>query len=205
MILSDSEILRLMASGRLSIRPFDESQLTPNGVDLAVGEEAMIMDGESSGRRLSLGEGSELEIPPCSHVLVATREYLEIPPDVVGLVNLRSTYARKGLVIPPTVVDAGYKGRLTLAIRGAPYPLRVAFGERIWHLVLVESHKASRPYSGKYQGSLGLVAAPKRGRSAAPARPPGRSARSPPAPLSSYRKAPCPRGTAPRPCRRGRS
>mgnify|MGYP001770712067 FL=1 len=142
------------------IRPFDESMLTPNGVDLSVGEEAMVMEGPAGGRRVELPLQAELEVPPGAHVLVVTEEYLELPPDVVGLVNLRSTYARRGLVIPPTVVDAGYRGRLTLALRGAPYPLRIRRGERIWHLLLLESHPVGRPYSGKYQGSTGLVPAP---------------------------------------------
>jgi dCTP deaminase len=159
-ILSDVEISRLMESGRLVVRPFEQSSLTPNGVDLSVGEEAMVMDGPSDGRRVRLEPGVEFELPPVSHVLVLTEEYLELPSDVIGLVNLRSTYARRGLLIPPTVVDAGYRGRLTLAVRGAPYPVMIRRGERVWHLVLAESHPAGRPYSGRYQGSMGLVPAP---------------------------------------------
>ncbi|HEU16319.1 MAG TPA: dCTP deaminase [Nitrososphaeria archaeon] len=160
MILSDVEISRLVSSGRLVIRPFDESMLTPNGIDLSVGEEAMIMESASGGRRVDLEREIDFELPPGSHVLVVAEEYLELPPDVVGTVNLRSTYARRGLLIPPTVVDAGYRGRLTLALRGAPYPLRIRRGERIWHLLLLESHPVGRPYSGKYQGSTGLTPAP---------------------------------------------
>ncbi|MGC8969045.1 MAG: dCTP deaminase [Conexivisphaera sp.] len=160
MILSDAEISRLVGSGRLVIRPFEPSNLTPNGIDLSVGEEAMIMEAPSGGARLRLDPGAELRIPPGSSVLILTEEYLELPSDIVGIVNLRSTWARRGLLIPPTVVDAGYRGRLTLAVRGPPYALSVRRGERVWHLLLAESHPAGTPYSGRYQGSTGLVPAP---------------------------------------------
>jgi dCTP deaminase len=39
-----------------------------------------------------------------------------MPEDVVGLANLRSTLARLGLVIPPTVVDAGFEGNITIEV-----------------------------------------------------------------------------------------
>ena len=157
MILSDREIKRLIGVGRLVVKPVKPDSITPNGIDLSVGEEAMIMLESPEPAPTSIRIDEELVVPPYAHVLVVTEEYLELPPDIVGLVNLRSTYARRGLVIPPTVVDAGYKGRLTLALRGAPHPLRLRRGERIWHLVLVESHEAEKPYSGKYQNSTRLA------------------------------------------------
>jgi dCTP deaminase len=158
-ILSDAAIRGLVESGRLVIRPFDASSLTPNGVDLSVGEEAMIMEGPSEGSRVRLEPGAELVVPPGSVVLILSEEYLELPPDVVGMVNLRSTWARRGLLIPPTIVDAGYRGRLTLAVRGPPYRVSIRRGERVWHLVLAESRPAESPYRGRYQGSMELATA----------------------------------------------
>jgi len=156
-LILDREIKRLLKEGKLVIKPLSEDSITPNGVDLSVGDEAIVMleAPEPAPTRVEVDE--ELVVPPYAHVLVVTEEYLELPPNIVGLVNLRSTYARRGLLIPPTVVDAGYKGRLTLALRGAPHPIKLRRGERVWHLVLVESYEAEKPYSGKYQGSTRLA------------------------------------------------
>lgn len=157
MILSDSMIEKLVDEGRLIIRPLKPDSITPNGVDLSIGDEAMMMMEAPEPRSTSIRIEDELVIPPNFHILILTEEYMEMPNDIVGIVNLRSTYARRGLLIPPTVVDAGYKGRLTLAVRGAPHPIHVKKGERLWHLILLESYPAKRPYSGKYQNSTVLM------------------------------------------------
>lgn len=156
MILSDRVIKKLVREGALVVKPFREENLTPNGLDLTVGEEAVVMLESATPKPVRLVVNDSLVVPPHSHVLVLTEEYLELPSNVVAIVNLRSTYARRGLVIPPTVVDAGYKGKLTLAVRGGPHPVEVKRGERLWHLVFYESHEVEKPYEGRYQGSTRL-------------------------------------------------
>ncbi len=157
MLLSDVEIEKRVAGGLLGVEPFDRASLTPNGLDLRVGGEAVfVVPGpEYSTRRVEFDD--RLEIPSGSVVLLLTLERLRLPLDLVAHVNLRSTYARLGFLIPGTVVDAGYEGRLTLQVHSPPYPATLKKGERFWHVLFHESHPASKGYGGRYQSSSGIV------------------------------------------------
>ena len=157
MILSDAVLSRRVREGSLKVEPFDEGCLTPNGLDLRIGEEAAyVLPGpEYASRKVLIDE--ELDIPANSVVLILTKERLEMPSDIVAQVNLRSTYARLGFVIPGTVVDAGFKGRLTLQVHSPPYPTVLPKGERFWHLIFFESYPASKGYQGRYQGGASLM------------------------------------------------
>jgi dCTP deaminase len=157
MLLSDDQIARRIREGSLVVEPFDEKCLTPNGLDLRVGDEAaLILPGpEYSSRRIKVEGG--LELPANSAALLLTLERLEMPRDLVAQVNLRSTFARLGFLIPGTVVDAGYKGRLTLQVHSPPCPTSLARGERLWHLLFFEAYPVAKAYKGRYQESDGLV------------------------------------------------
>ena len=52
-------------------------------------------------------------IPPNSFALAASLEYFRMPRNVTGLVTAKSTYARCGLGVPPTL-EAGWEGVLVL-------------------------------------------------------------------------------------------
>jgi len=50
------------------------------------------------------GKGMFIIAPPNSFVLARTIEYMQIPRNIIGLMTVKSTYARCGLVSPPTVL-----------------------------------------------------------------------------------------------------
>ena len=84
---------------------------------------------------------------------MTTLEYLELPNDAIAFVNLRSTYARLGLTIPPTIVDAGFRGQLTIEVVGSEFPIKLKSGERFLHLIFAKTlTPVEKPYRGKYQG-----------------------------------------------------
>ena len=62
------------------------------------------------------GEESVL-IPPNSFALASSLEYFKMPRNVTGLVTAKSSYARCGLGCPPTVLEAGWHGVLTLELQ----------------------------------------------------------------------------------------
>jgi len=157
LILSDAQIAKRVGDGSLKVEPFDGGCLTPNGLDLRIGGEAVfILPGpEYASKKVEFSRS--LELPASSVVLLLTLERLGMPKDMVAHVNLRSTYARRGFLIPGTVVDAGYTGRLTLQVHSPPYPTSLAKGERFWHILFHESYPASRGYEGRYQNSEGVV------------------------------------------------
>jgi len=157
LLLSDSEIVKRVEGGSLKVEPFDMSCITPNGLDMRIGGEAVLLlpGPEYTTRKVTFAD--RLELPANSVTLLLTLERLGLPRDLVAHVNLRSTYARMGFLIPGTVVDAGYEGRLTLQVHSPPYPTSLKKGERFWHVLFHESHPVSKGYNGRYQHSEGVV------------------------------------------------
>lgn len=151
MILSDKEIRKRVRDGSLVIEPFTEEDLSPNGVDFRLGEE--IVDLENCKRH---DVDKETMLEPNSSYLAITLQRIEMPLDLIAIVTLKSTWARAGCYIPTTVVDAGYRGRLTLAFHTGPKKVKVKKGIKIWHLIFIECYPSSG-YKGKYQGLESLA------------------------------------------------
>ncbi len=156
MILSDKEIRKYVKDRKLVIEPLSAKQLGPNGIDLRVGDQYVRLLAGSSYRSHTYTKVSKVSIRANDRVLLSTLERVEMPNNLVGLVNLRSSYARLGLTIAPTVIDAGFKGKLTFIVVGSSFPVELSVGDRFWHIVFVKSTPAERAYSGKYQGAKGI-------------------------------------------------
>ncbi len=167
MILGDRDILRLVRSGDLVIEPFDSEIVRENGLDLRLGrgycrfkKTGRIFDPRSPGDPgdyYECSEADEIVVPAGEHMLLHTLEYIRLPPDLAGLVNLRSTWARMGIYIPATVVDAGFEGQLTIEVIGSAFPVKLYPGDRFLHLVLVKLQTPTgKPYQGGYKGQTGV-------------------------------------------------
>ncbi len=169
-MLSGKEILRLIREGKLVIDPFDPSTVRENGVDLRIGGEIAILLNNPEPidpERLSETDLTEyykilrindgVVIQPYMKVLVSTLEYLKMPSNVAGFIELRSTFARLGLSIPPTIVDAGFEGQITLEIHGGAFPVKLRKGVRFAHVAFFRVVGEPVPYRGKYQGQRGVA------------------------------------------------
>jgi len=169
MIFAREEILKLIKEKKLIIEPFEENIVRENGLDLRVGNEYAIYSFSEQVVDLTKIENTKeifskveakdgkISIPPGNFALLSTLEYLKFPNNIVGLCNLRSTLARFGLVIPPTVVDAGFEGNLTIEIVNATKNYLVLKpGIRFLHVVLFEC-KGEAKYLGKYLGQKGVT------------------------------------------------
>jgi dCTP deaminase len=168
-ILSDRDIEALIRVGDLSVEPLFDDTIRENGLDLRLGRGYcilktrgdLVLDPRSPPSPLELydcGEASDaILIPPGKRALLHTLEYIRLPSYIAGLVNLRSTWARTGIYIPATVVDAGFEGQLTIEVVGSEFPVKLYPGDRFLHLVLVRlSSPAARPYRGDYTGQMGV-------------------------------------------------
>lgn len=89
-------------------------------------------------------------------ILGATVEYIDMPDDVMALCIGKSTYARCGLLVNATPIEAGWRGYITLELSNTGrLPIRVYLEEGIAQLVFMPIDK--RPNvtyndrSGKYQ------------------------------------------------------
>jgi len=140
MILSGRDLKWYIETGKLKIEGVELSQFQQNGIDIVLG----------SAERTQLDKGG--------FCLATTREYFEMPDDLVALVGLRSTWARKGLSnLGPTWVDAGFHGEITLEI-ASWVKQTLPIGEPFAHLVFMRTTTPAEPYRGKYQGQRGITA-----------------------------------------------
>jgi dCTP deaminase len=165
-ILSDFDLWNYIRNGRLRIEPFSEDVVRENGLDLRIGRQiarfnknSKVFDTKKSDAAnfYTLEEAEEFVINPHEHVLLHTLEYLALPKDLMGFVNLRSSYARIGLTIPPTIIDANFEGELTIELVGGEFPVKLYSGDRFLHVVFARlSSIVEKPYTGKYQGQRGV-------------------------------------------------
>ena len=171
MILSDVDLNEAIKSKRLVITPFSDDTVRENGIDLRLADEIAHHDGadkdfvmdpadESSINKcykVEKGKGT-LVLKAREHVLLSTHEYMEMPDDLIGFVELRSSWARHGLSLPPTIIDAGFKGTITLAVsNNASYGIALKPQQRFAHIVFAKtSSKVKKPYSGGYFEQRGI-------------------------------------------------
>jgi dCTP deaminase len=101
-------------------------------------------------------------LPPHHYGLGVTVETFKMPRNVTGIALGKSTYARAGLLVNTTPLEAGWTGRLVVEIANlANLPLRVYVNEGIGQILFFESDEdCAVSYSdrgGKYQGQNGLT------------------------------------------------
>ncbi len=101
-------------------------------------------------------------MPPHSYALGVTVETFNMPRRVTGIALGKSTYARAGLIVNTTPLEAGWKGRLVIELGNlADLPLRVYVNEGIGQVVFLESDEdcdvSYEDRGGKYQGQTGLT------------------------------------------------
>jgi dCTP deaminase len=101
-------------------------------------------------------------LPPHHYGLGVTVETFKMPRNVTGVALGKSTYARAGLLVNTTPLEAGWTGRLVVEIGNlANLPLRVYVNEGIGQILFFQSDdECSVSYEdrgGKYQGQTGLT------------------------------------------------
>jgi len=160
-VLSDTDIVAMLADGSLKIEGYRESNLTPNGYDVTIQEILL----PSSGKKIGEGIAS---VPGNSWFVIGTNEYLVLPPNLVGEIWIRTSWVRKGILSSFGRIDAGFNGNLTFsAYNASKGAVDVPIGERFAQVVFEELRstpmKSYKERSGNYQGQRGITLAPKRG------------------------------------------
>lgn len=186
MILSDNGISKLSLYQDM-IQPFLASQcgkgaisygLSSYGYDLTAADEfelfsnlnATVIDPKKFDRNAMVkaeimqdDSGIFIIAPPHSYILARTIEYIKMPRDVTGLMTTKSTYARCGIVSPPTVLEAGWEGHVTIEISNTtPLPARIYAYEGVGQVLFFKGEPCNTSYAdrkGKYQGQTGITLA----------------------------------------------
>ncbi|MGH2527451.1 MAG: dCTP deaminase [Actinomycetota bacterium] len=179
MILSDIDIRKEIAAGRIEIEPFDETCVQPSSVDLHVDSQFRVFANsrypyiDVRKPMPELTELVEVEGPepfilhPGEFVLGSTRERVRLPDDMVARLEGKSSLGRLGLLIHSTAgyVDPGWDGYLTLELSNvANLPITIYPGMKIGQISFFRlSTAAETPYGSgrtrsKYQGQRGPTA-----------------------------------------------
>jgi len=153
-ILSDTDIKNYIDKDELSIEPFIEKNLTPNGYDLSIDEIYVKKTDEH------IKEGMAV-IPPLTWFAISTKEFVEMGAKITSQLWIRSSYARKGVMASFGKVDAGFHGTLTIScFNSNDEPLEIPIGDRFCQIVF--ENMVSIPSelydkkSGNYQNQRGL-------------------------------------------------
>lgn len=153
-ILSDSDIKNSIKTNNLSIEPFNEKNLTPNGYDLSIDEIYI----KKSDQHIKEGTAT---IPPLTWFAISTKEFVKMGPQITSQLWIRSSYARKGVMASFGKVDAGFHGTLTIScFNSNDEPLELPIGDRFCQIVFENlSSKPAELYdkkSGNYQNQRGI-------------------------------------------------
>ena len=102
-------------------------------------------------------KGKTCEIPPNSFVLGKSVEYFRIPRKVTALCFGKSTYARCGVVVNITPLEAEWQGYVTIEIANVgPRPTKIYADEGIAQVIFLESDEeclvSYKDKKGIYQG-----------------------------------------------------
>lgn len=140
MILSGADIQQYIKFGGLEFEPaLNPNQFQQNGIDMIL----------HSAEKHILERGD--------FTLGRTKELVTMPNDLMAFVQLRSTWARKGFMLPPTVIDAGFSGTITLEIASFAVANDLPIGERFAHVIFAKLSTPSEPYNGKYQNQINIT------------------------------------------------
>lgn len=177
MILSDRDIKKLIKEKKLIITPFDEKCVQPSSVDLHLAKEVLVFDNYAAAeidvrekidvtRKVTIGEKGFV-LHPGEFILGSTTEYLEIPTDLAGKLEGKSSLGRLGLIVHATAgfVDPGWKGELTYEITNiSRLPIRIYADMKISQICFFQmSSEVENPYGSakiksKYSGQKGPTA-----------------------------------------------
>ena len=176
MILSDTDLQKLLDDGRLVVDPLGPNAVQPSSIDLRVGNQFRVFKNSRYPYidvRQPMEELTELVstvgddpfiLHPGEFVLGTTIERVEVPDDLVGRLEGKSSLGRLGLLIHSTAgfVDPGFRGHLTLELSNvANLPITLYPGMKIGQISLFQlSSPAAHPYgsgklSSKYLDQVG--------------------------------------------------
>ncbi len=178
MVLSDRDLKQALKTGKIKITPTPNfsSQLGSCSIDLRLGGTFRIFESGMHGvidprkstakeftKEIIVKEGEPLIMQPGDFILGTTVENVEIPDDLVGSLEGRSSMGRLGIIVHSTAatIDAGWRGHITLELANmGKLPVALYPNMRICSISFEQlSSSAEVPYykkkSAKYIGQVG--------------------------------------------------
>ena len=172
MILSDRGIKDALEAKELIIEPLDHKAIQPVSVDLTLGRSVRVFRSDrypiidvkqelpNLTDLVTIDEINPFILHPSAFALGITHELIQLPADLMGRLDGKSSLGRLGLLVHSTAgfVDPGFRGHLVLEFSNvAPLPITLYAGMPIAQLSFHRlSSPVERPYghrelSSKYQ------------------------------------------------------
>ncbi len=176
MLLSDGDIRKEIASGRITLEPWDPEMVQPSSVDVRMDRYFRVFENhryphidpaeeQPDLTRLVETPGDEAFIlHPGEFVLASTYEVVTLPDDISARLEGKSSIGRLGLLTHSTAgfIDAGFSGHVTLELSNvATLPIKLWPGMKIGQLCFFRlTSPAEQPYGSgasgsRYQGQRG--------------------------------------------------
>lgn len=171
MILSDRDIAEHLDEGDIVIEPLDDDewQIQPASVDMRLSNEFLVfnapktpvirpseVDVDDFVDEIYIEDDEEFVLHPGEFVLGQTREWVEVPNDLLGTVQGRSSIGRLAVIVHATagIVDPGYKGRITLELSNlGKAPVALKPGMRLMQMMFLELSSPAKVSYGEERGS----------------------------------------------------
>lgn len=169
MILSDRDIKKYLRSGKIIITPAPDlsEQLGSCILDLRLGNTYRVFNHtktpyldpmdpktlENITTEIEVADDEGFTVHPGEFVLAMTREYIEMPDDLTGRLEGRSSIGRLGIVVHSTAanIECGFRGHITLELANmGPIAVVLYPGMRICSISFEQlSSPAEVPYYKK--------------------------------------------------------
>jgi dCTP deaminase len=168
-LLSDRDLRKELESGRLGLDPFDVAMLQPSSIDVRLDRFFRVFNNtkythidpsRQQDELTSLVEedgDTPFVLHPGEFVLGSTFEAVNLPDDLAGRLEGKSSLGRLGLLTHSTAgfIDPGFEGHITLELSNvANLPIMLWPGMKIGQLCLFRlSSAAEHPYGSQAAGS----------------------------------------------------
>lgn len=140
------------------ITPFDPEKVDCAAYTMRIGDEAFVSpegrDTRQPGLAQRLDSGAPILIPPGQFAFLPTREFVNLPYDVLGFINMKMNLKSSGLVnVSGFHVDPGYKGKLVFAVFNAgPQTVTVRCDQDAFLIWFARLEEATKHYERKKSG-----------------------------------------------------
>ena len=148
----------------LELFPNFSEDVQENGIDLRVGKiEAIKNDGKITGSiddekfkpdyfPIPLINDSHYRLLPKNFYFVTCDRQIHIPDGYTQIYQIRSTFARCGLILLSAVGDNDFKGTLMMGVYNcSPLPIFVGKNERLIQAITFKNDGTATKYDGDYQ------------------------------------------------------
>jgi dCTP deaminase len=168
-LLSDRDLKRALADGRMGLDPFDEAMVQPSSIDVRLDRYFRVFANhrythiDPAAQQDDLTElveppGDEpFILHPGEFVLGSTLEVISLGDDLASRLEGKSSLGRLGLLTHSTAgfIDPGFSGHVTLELSNvANLPIKLYPGMKIGQICVIQlTSPSEHPYGSSVYGS----------------------------------------------------